>query len=456
MKTLSFQLFKHAIVLLFGLAPVFCVQAGTILNVSKVECMGTTIYIFGENHYDGNAEKQYNALKSFFDQLEKNNLSYTLFLEFRRTFREKVKGVYKKVELPQSQGYFKKFYKDFITKGVDGDLSSSISLVYEKNGNVTQNFDTRRQNYIEKHAEVLAQIKDFLGEIIESDNGFDTDSWNKIWNKIKQRIPNVKQLNLEGASTKCFGILACFNEKNKKAKSIYTIATEAIENFKVRIKKEKDLENIYDDFTGTLISFVEKNCEFGFAEQWEYINKVITNLDKYLLEVNICIADLDLWKRIGKAIDDKKENDCIIVHCGNEHLKAVMKCFGEEKDATVVGSIDCTQYTNSPALEKELLELLCKSGKQNTNNDDSVNGDTDDVSGEDGTTDNGETATGENNQGEVKVDSVIKDTAHTSVRWYKKIANKFSGFFRDHKYLSIFGGAAFLGAAYCYFQYLKG
>ena len=46
MKTLSFQLFKHAIVLLFGLAPAFCVQAGEIRDVSNGEYKGTIIYIF--------------------------------------------------------------------------------------------------------------------------------------------------------------------------------------------------------------------------------------------------------------------------------------------------------------------------------------------------------------------------------------------------------------------------
>ncbi len=462
MKRLFYQLCKRAIVLLLGLALAFCVQAGTILNVSKVVYKGTIVYLFGEMHY-GNAANQYDALKSFFNQLKKNNQSYTLLLECRRAFREKVKGVYKKVKFPQSQGYFKSFYKDFITQGVGEGLSSSISLVYKKNGNVTQNFDKRRQNYIEKHTEVLAQIKYFLDEIIKSDNGFDTENWKQT----KKRIPNVKKLNLDDASTKCFNTFSCFNEKNKSLQDIYRVAIKAIEDFNEQTRKEKDsllvkhhcLDKIYDDFTGTLISFVEKNCEFGSVEQWKYVNKVITSLDEDLWEVNIRIADLDLWEKIGKAID-KEDNDCIIVHCGDEHRKAVMKCFAVDADATVVGSIDCTQYTNSPELLKEkLLALLDKSEKQNINDNDTAikEPDTgDEVSVGSGATDNGDTAIGKKD-GDTAIDTSTNNTAQTSVRWYNNIVNRFFGFVKkNHKPLSIFGGMAFLGAFYCCFQYLKG
>ncbi len=151
----------------------------------------------------------------------------------------------------------------------------------------------------------------------------------------------------------------------------------------------------------------------------------------------------DLIDSIIKKIKNSKSNT-ILVHCQDNCCKDV-EFWLKHKGYTLTKTI-------TPENLSQISSNLKKKSDVNQNESNAL---VKEASGKNSTTDGGVTEAKETDQ-DVQVDSVIKDTAHTSVRWYNKIVNRLLGFVNNnHKSLSIFGGAALLGAAYCYFQYFK-
>ena len=155
---------------------------------------------------------------------------------------------------------------------------------------------------------------------------------------------------------------------------------------------------------------------------------------------------LDICSDLIGSIDKIKnsKSNTILVHCQDNCCKDV-EFWLKHKGYTLTKTI-------TPENLSQISSNLKKKSDVNQNESNAL---VKEASGKNSTTDGGVTEAKETDQ-DVQVDSVIKDTAHTSVRWYNKIVNRLLGFVNNnHKSLSIFGGAALLGAAYCYFQYFK-
>ncbi len=397
-KALFYQLLKHGVLLCFGLASVFCAQAGVIVNVSRVAYSGKTIYIFGENHADTNDQKtmdnvakviskQNPAVKSFFKKLNKKYI--VLLIECSENIQKGLRSQSLKVDY--TEDYFKKFYKGL---AIGGSLSlSGDDISFIDNNVEIINFDKTRPG--------IARLK------YELDSIFDALQVLKTEEKAQQYLNGLKD---EEAITVSWDLskLENYITKNKScAINIDCNIFDHISNLKEHIGEGCS----YGEYDTVVSFFVKKYNEN--KKNIEYFKKFFD----YVRKIERVVADIDLLQEI----ENMDQGDIVVVHCGDYHRESVVQYLKNHKNAKVE-TID----GNLGSLKNDLLSLLptVNNQQEDSNNNNST------------TNYDQQVVKKKNNQ------------IQTSASWYTKFTNHI-GYYK----LPILVAGGIGAALYCYFLY---